>query len=73
MSSYESQLVYLLSKSNGEIEDSWEQAVDELGLNMHPDNLRKSWTCGWFCGSKVYEYFLNKNEEKYDRGAISKT
>lgn len=46
MSSYESQLEYLLSKSNGEIEDSWEQAVDELGLNMHPDNLRKSWTCG---------------------------
>ena len=66
MSSYESQLEYLLSKSNGETEDSWEQAVDELGLNMHPDSLRKSWTCGWFCGSKVYEYFLNKNEEKYD-------
>lgn len=72
MSSYESQLEYLLSKSNGEIEDSWEQAVDELGLNMHPDNLRKSWTCGWFCGSKVYEYFLNKNEENMTEEQLAK-
>ena len=72
MSSYESQLQYLLSKSNGEIEDSWERAVGELGLNMHSDNLRKSWTCGQFCGSKVYEYFLNKAEENMTEEQLAK-
>ena len=48
--SYEDELQLLIDKVEGVDDRSWEEMVDELGLSIHPDSLRKSFNAGRYSG-----------------------
>ena len=63
--SYEDELQLLADKVEGIDDKSWEEMVDELGLSIHPDSLRKSFNAGRYSGYAVYKHFTEKFENKY--------
>lgn len=65
MRDYQSELDILIDKVEGTIDKNWVEVVDELGLEVHPDSLRKSFTGGRYCGYQVYKYFQEKLEKGY--------
>lgn len=62
---YEDELQLLADKVEGTDNRSWEEMVDDLQLNVHPDSLRKSFTGGRYGGYQVYKYFQDKFENEY--------
>lgn len=52
---YEEQLQTLVEKSQGLSDLTWEELVDELGLDISPTTLRKSWN-SFFGGYAVLKY-----------------
>lgn len=65
MLNYIDELELLVDKVEGSVDKNWEEMVDELSLNCHPDSLRKSFTGGRYCGYQVYKYFQDKLEQGY--------
>ena len=65
MRDYQDELDLLVDKVEGTTNKDWEEMVDELELDVHPDSLRKSFTGGRYCGYRVYKYMLEKLEEGY--------
>lgn len=65
MRDYQSELDILIDKVEGTTDKNWVEVVDELGLEVHPDSLRKSFTGGRYCGYQVYKYFQEKLEKGY--------
>lgn len=65
MLDYIDELELLVDKVEGSVDKNWEEMVDELSLNCHPDSLRKSFTGGRYCGYQVYKYFQDKLEQGY--------
>lgn len=65
MRDYQDELDLLVDKVEGTTNKDWEEMVDELELDVHPDSLRKSFTGGRYCGYLVYKYMLEKLEEGY--------
>lgn len=63
--SYEDELQLLIDKVEGTDDRSWEEMVDELGLSIHPDSLRKSFSAGRYGGYAVSKYFQEKFENEY--------
>lgn len=63
MDIYEKKLQRLVDKVEGIDNVDWEDLVNELGLNIHPDSLRKSFNVGEYSGYKVYKYFQDKIED----------
>lgn len=53
---YKDALELLISKVEGDIDDSWEDIVDELELDIHPDSLRKAFNVSDFSGYKVAKF-----------------
>lgn len=70
---YEDELDYLIDKVENDYNTkTWVDMVDDLGLNVHPDVLRKSFTGGRYGGYAVAKYFKNKeltssNSEEINR------
>ena len=70
---YEDELDYLIDKVENDYNTkTWVDMVDDLGLNVHPDVLRKSFTGGRYGGYAVAKYFINKeltnsNSEEVNR------
>lgn len=60
---YQDELDLLVAKVEGENDKDWQELVDELGINCHPDSLRKSFNVGKYCGYQVYQYFKNQFNE----------
>lgn len=69
---YQNDLDLLSAKVENKTDKSWEELVDELGLNCHPDSLRKAFNVGKYSGYQVYQYFLNKAEENYAEEEIER-
>lgn len=65
MRDYQDELDILVDKVEGTTDKDWVEMVDELGLKVHPDSLRKSFTSGRYCGYQVYKYFQEKLESGY--------
>lgn len=63
--SYEDELQLLIDKVEGADERSWEEMIDELGLSIHPDSLRKSFSAGRYGGYAVAKYYQGKFEDEY--------
>lgn len=63
--SYEDELQLLIDKVEGADERSWEEMVDELGLSVHPDSLRKSFSAGRYGGYAVAKHYQDKFENEY--------
>jgi hypothetical protein len=57
---YSDALQILCDKVEGISDKSWEDLVEELGLNCHPDSLRKSFNVGQYSGYQVAKYYENK-------------
>lgn len=65
MRDYQDELDILVDKVEGTSDKDWVEMVEELGLDVHPDSLRKSFTGGRYCGYQVYKYFQEKLESGY--------
>lgn len=65
MRDYQDELDILVDKVEGTTDKDWVEMVGELGLEVHPDSLRKSFTSGRYCGYQVYKYFQEKLESGY--------
>lgn len=63
--SYEDELQLLIDKVEGVDDRSWEEMVDELGLSIHPDSLRKSFNAGRYSGYAVAKHYQEKFENEY--------
>lgn len=50
---------------NGVSRDEWEDLVDELGLEIHPDSLRKAFNCTEFSGFRVMQHYKDKITGEY--------
>ena len=62
--SYEDELQLLVNKVEGVDDRSWEEMVDELGLSIHPDSLRKSFNAGCYSGYAVTKHYQEKFENE---------
>lgn len=62
---YADELQLLIDKVEGTDDKSWEEMVDELNLEVHPDSLRKSFSGGRYSGYAVAKYYQNKFENEY--------
>lgn len=60
LDNYETELQLLVDKAEGLEDKDWEELVEELELNCHPDTLRKSFNVGRYSGYNVYKYFKSK-------------
>jgi predicted phosphodiesterase len=63
--SYEDELQLLIDKVEGVDDRSWEEMVDELGLSIHPDSLRKSFNGGRYSGYNICKHYQEKFENEY--------
>lgn len=62
---YEDELQLLIDKVEGTDDRSWEEMVNELGLSIHPDSLRKSFNAGRYSGYTVAKHYQEKFENEY--------
>lgn len=63
--SYEDELQLLIDKVEGIDTRSWEEMIDELDINVHPDSLRKSFNGGRYSGYSVAKYYQDKFQNDY--------
>lgn len=63
--SYEDELQLLIDKVEGIDTRSWEEMIDELNINVHPDSLRKSFNGGRYSGYSVAKYYQDKFQNDY--------
>lgn len=61
---YEKALDLLVDKVDGVCDYDWQELCFELGCDMHPDSLRKSFNVGDYSGYQVYKYFTQKYEDE---------
>ena len=69
---YEDILEYLADKVEGLEEKTWEDVCIELGIDTHPDVIRKSFNGGKYSGYNVYKYFKNKEEDSCSEDEINR-
>lgn len=50
---------------NGASREDWEDLVDELELNIHPDTLRKAWSVSPYSGFRVMQHYKEKMASGY--------
>lgn len=62
---YEDELQLLIDKVEGTRSETWEEVVDELGVNVHPDSLRKSFTGGLYGGYQIAKFYQDKFTNEY--------
>lgn len=61
---YEDELEFLISKVENSTDKTWVEMVAELGIDVAPDTLRKSFTGGRYGGYRVAKYYQDK-QTKY--------
>lgn len=70
---YEDELDYLIDKvENDDNTKTWVDMVEDLGVSVHPDVLRKSFTGGRYGGYAVAKYFKNKQVDRSDSDEIER-
>ena len=70
---YEDELDYLIDKvENDDNTKTWVDMVEDLGVSVHPDVLRKSFTGGRYGGYAVAKYFKNKQTSHLDSDEIER-
>lgn len=57
---YEDELQLLIDKVEQVNDMDWVEVTDELGINMSPETLRKSFTGGYYGGYQVAKYYQDK-------------
>lgn len=50
---------------NGASREDWEDLVDELELDIHPDTLRKAWSVSPYSGFRVMQHYKEKMANGY--------
>lgn len=50
---------------NGASREDWEDLVDELELDIHPDTLRKAWSVSPYSGFRVMQHYKEKMASGY--------
>ena len=60
MSSYEQNLQLLIDKVEGRNDLDWQDACDRIGLDIHPDSLRKGFATTEYGGYAVAKYLMDK-------------
>ena len=58
-------LEYLVDFVENNKEKDWDVAVSHLGLNIHPDSLRKAFYTSEYCGYNVYKYMKDLDTNYY--------
>lgn len=58
---------YLISLVESGNKKDWTRAVKDLGLDIHPDSLRKAFNVGTFSGYGIYKYM----QEKIENGLLT--
>lgn len=72
MSSYEENLQTLINKVDGVSDSTWEEVCDEIGINCHPDSLRKAFSVTDYSGYNVAKYFMNKTTKELTDDMLAK-
>lgn len=62
MSEYSRALDLLVDKVEGDSSLDWGELTEKIGLDVHPDSLRKAFTVTPFCGYGIYKYFADLEE-----------
>lgn len=60
MDNYEKNLQLLMDKVDGVQDLDWRTVADMIGLDMHPDSIRKAWATTPYGGYAVAKYFMDK-------------
>ena len=60
MNNYEQNLQLLIDKVEGRNDLDWQDACDMIGLDIHPDSLRKGFATTEYGGYAVAKYLMNK-------------
>lgn len=64
MSSYEQNLQTLINKVEGNNDMDWSQVCDYIGVDIHPDSLRKAFATTEYGGYKVAKYLMDKTAKE---------
>lgn len=64
MSNYEQNLQTLINKVEGNNDMDWSQVCDYIGVDMHPDSLRKAFATTEYGGYKVAKYLMDKTAKE---------
>lgn len=60
MSNYEENLQLLIDKVDGVVDMSWDDVCDAIGIDVHPDSLRKAFSVTDYSGYNVAKYLMDK-------------
>lgn len=64
MSNYEQNLQTLINKVEGNNDMDWSQVCDYIGVDVHPDSLRKAFATTEYGGYKVAKYLMDKTAKE---------
>lgn len=64
MSNYEQNLQTLIDKVEGNNDMDWCQVCDYIGVDIHPDSLRKAFATTEYGGYKVAKYLMDKTAKE---------
>ena len=60
MNNYEQNLRTLIDKVDGTLDMGWQEVCDYIGVDIHPDSLRKAFATTDYGGYKVAKYLMDK-------------
>ena len=60
MNSYEKNLKTLIGKVEGSVDMDWSEVCDYIGVDVHPDSLRKAFATTEYGGYSVAKYLMDK-------------
>lgn len=60
MNSYEKNLQTLIGKVEGSVDMDWSEVCDYIGVDVHPDSLRKAFATTEYGGYSVAKYLMDK-------------
>lgn len=72
MSNYDKNLQILIDKVDGRINATWDDVCDLIGIDVHPDSLRKAFTVTDYCGYKVAKYLMDKSANELTDDMVAK-
>lgn len=60
MNNYEKNLQTLIGKVEGSVDMGWDEVCDYIGVDIHPDSLRKAFATTEYGGYSVAKYLMDK-------------
>lgn len=60
MNNYEKNLQTLIGKVEGSVDMGWDEVCDYIGVDIHPDSLRKAFATTEYGGYNVAKYLMDK-------------